>query len=396
MSANDAELGALLLAVNNNLRKFFATPARSAAKFRRNRGVRAWPRAAKMQRLAQCEKQGAMRQISAFFVALLAFSVPTLLTVPAEAACQGQNLIAALSPEVQTTLRTEAAKQPFAIGNFWLATKGTEEITLVGTYHFDDPRHAVSLKGLAPALAKAKVLLVEAGPKEQDSLKARMADDPSLIVNTDGPTLAEVLKPQDWQHLREAASARGVPSFMVAKFRPWYVSVLLAMPPCSMDLAAMPEGLDAQLIQAATARGLPVQALEPYDTLFSIFGGMSQSEQIDMITSALALEEKSADMAVTLADAYFAEAGRLIWEFSKLQTLQQPGFTPERVDREFAVMEKLMMNDRNRSWIPVIEAASAKGPILVAFGALHLSGDQGVLKLLQDDGYTITRLSFSQ
>lgn len=289
-------------------------------------------------------------------------------------------------------LRAEAAKEPFAVGNFWLATKGAEEITLVGTYHFDDPRHASALTTLAPALAKAKILLVEAGPKEQESLKARMADDPSLIVNTDGPTLPEVLSPPDWQRLRDAASARGVPSFMVAKFRPWYVSVLLAMPPCSMDLAAMPEGLDTQLIEAAAARALPVEALEPYDTLFSIFGGMTQAEQIDMITSALALEDKSADMTITLADAYFAEEGRLIWEFSKLQSLQLPGFTPERVEHEFAVMEKLMMNDRNQSWIPVIKAASAKGPVVAAFGALHLSGNQGVLKLLQDDGYTITRL----
>jgi uncharacterized protein YbaP (TraB family) len=69
-----------------------------------------------------------------------------------------------------------------------------------------------------------------------------------------------------------------------------------------------------------------------------------------------------------------------------------PGFTPERVEREFAVMEKLMMNDRNQSWIPVIKVAAAKGPVLVAFGALHLSGEQGVLKLLQDNGYSITRL----
>lgn len=330
-----------------------------------------------------------MRQISVFFAALLAFAAPAL------AECNGQNLIEALSPEAQTALRAEAAKQPFASGNFWLATKGTEEITLVGTYHFDDPRHAASLKALAPALAKAKVLLVEAGPKEQESLKARMADDPSLIVNTDGPTLPEVLKPDDWQQLRAAASARGVPSFMVAKFRPWYVSVLLAMPPCQTDLAALPEGFDTLLIEAATARALPVVALEPYDTLFSIFGGMSQAEQIELITSALALEEKTADMSITLADAYFAEEGRLIWEFSKLQSLQLPGFTPERVEREFALMEKLMMNDRNHAWIPVITAAAANGPVVVAFGALHLSGDQGVLNLLQADGYTITRLRFN-
>ncbi|GLS86388.1 TraB/GumN family protein [Cypionkella aquatica] len=327
-----------------------------------------------------------MRQILSTFMALLAFSTPAL------AECQGQNLIAALPADQQANLRAEAAKQPYAIGNFWLATKGDQQITLVGTYHFDDPRHSATMTALAPAIARAQILLVEAGPKEQDSLKARMADDPSLIVNTDGPTLPEVLSPEDWQHLSDAAKARGMPAFMVAKFRPWYVSVLLAMPPCSLG-TAMPEGLDAQLIQAAKARDLPVQALEPYDTLFSIFGDMTQAEQIDMITSALALEDKSADMAITLADAYFAQEGRLIWEFSKLQALQQPGFTPERVQREFAVMEKSMMTDRNTAWIPVIEAAAAKGPVLAAFGALHLSGDQGVLNLLQARGYKVTQLS---
>ena len=137
---------------------------------------------------------------------------------------------------------------------------------------------------------------------------------------------------------------------MVAKFRPWYVSVLLAMPPCSMDLAAMPDGLDCAIDRSRRrAKRLPVQALEPYDTLFSIFGDMSQTEQTrhDHLVH-WRLEDKSADMAVTLADAYFAEEGRLIWEFSKLQSLQMPGFTPERVEREFAVMEKAMMNDRNQ------------------------------------------------
>jgi uncharacterized protein len=53
-----------------------------------------------------------------------------------------------------------------------------------------------------------------------------------------------------------------------------------------------------------------------------------------------------------------------------------------------------MMTDRNRAWIPVIEAAAKQGPILVAFGALHLSGKTGVLRLLEQDGYSITRQPF--
>jgi hypothetical protein len=314
------------------------------------------------------------------------------LTTAALAECKGQNLIAQMSPEAQAALRAETDKIPFANGNFWQATKGDQTITLIGTYHIADPRHAATLNALAPALKSAKVLLVEAGPNEQESLKARIADDPSLIVNTGGPTLPEIMAKADWDKLKTAVTARGVPAFMAAKFRPWYVSILLAMPSCDKVSSKVPQGLDQLLIKAATDASLPVQALEPYDTIFGIFDKMTQPEQLDMITSALALEDHSADMATTLADAYFAEEGRLIWEFSKQQTLQMPGYTPARVEAEFATMEQAMMIDRNATWIPVIEAAAAKGPVLVAFGALHLSGEKGVLSLLQAEGYTLTRL----
>ena len=50
------------------------------------------------------------------------------------------------------------------------------------------------------------------------------------------------------------------------------------------------------------------------------------------------------------------------------------------------------MITRNQAWIKVIEDVAAKGPALVAFGALHLSGDQGVLQLLEQRGFTLRRL----
>jgi uncharacterized protein len=106
------------------------------------------------------------------------------------------------------------------------------------------------------------------------------------------------------------------------------------------------------------------------------------------------MESRSQDFSVTLADTYFAGEGRLIWEFMRRETLALPGYTPARVDREFATMETAMMTTRNRAWIPVIEAAATRGHTLAAFGALHLSGDQGVLALLKAKGFTLERLPF--
>jgi uncharacterized protein len=329
-----------------------------------------------------------MRRFFCGFLTLWALAGPVL------ADCQGKNLIAAMSAADQTALRAQADAQPYAVGNFWRASKGDEVIHLIGTYHFNDPRHAATMARLAPVLAQSRSLLVEAGPAEEESLKQRIADDPSLIINTKGPTLPEIMKPEDWKRLSEAVSARGVPAIMAAKFRPWYVSMLLSMPVCGMTEQITPNGLDNQLIQAARAKDIPVKALEPYDTVFGIFDKMTQKQQVDMLTSALAMEEASADVATTLGDSYFAEEGRLIWEFNRQQSLALPGYTPERVEAEFAMLEKTMMTDRNRAWIPVIEAAAKEGPVLVGFGALHLSGETGVLRLLQNDGYAITRLAF--
>ena len=316
------------------------------------------------------------------------------LGLPVQAECLGQNLIATLPEAERTALYAQSHAVPFAQGNLWRATKAGQVITLVGTYHMDDPRHDATMQRLDPVLQAATAVLVEAGPEEMAALKARFAAEPALMVVTDGPTLPEDLPTEVWQRLSAAMQARGVPGFMAAKMQPWYLAMLLSIPPCALEAMGEDRGLDARVIEAARARGLPLRALEPYDTIFGIFGSLTRAEQLSMITATLALEDQSEDMSVTMADAYFAEEARLIWEFSRAQALTLEGYTPERVAQEFAVMEEAMMVRRNRAWIARLTGATADGPVLAAFGALHLSGPEGVLELLRAEGFTLERLAF--
>lgn len=315
-----------------------------------------------------------------------------VLPFGAVAECQGTNLLETLPGAELSALQARAAEVPFAEGNLWQAEKGGARVVLVGTYHLDDPRLDPMAARLAPVLAQSRRLLVEAGPEEERALKDRIGREPALIVNTDGPTLPESLAPETWARLSQAMRDRGIPPFLAAKFRPWYVSMMLSVPACAMAGMTRPNGLDHRLIRAATDQGLPVQALEPYDTLFRVFGDMTDQDQTAMIEQALAGEEMATDMAVTLADAYFDGQNRLMWEFLKSETARLPGYTPERVETEFAVMDQAMIAGRNQSWIPVIEAAATEGPVLVAFGALHLQGEAGVLNLLSQRGWTVTPL----
>lgn len=308
------------------------------------------------------------------------------------AQCSGTDLIAALPDESRAELMAQTAAVPYASGLFWKATRGDEVVHLMGTYHMADPRNDGLLAALRPTLEAATRLLVEAGPEEMSALKTRVGKEPGLMLNLTGPTIPELMSQQDWEKLTEALDRRGVPAFMAAKFKPWYLTMLLSIPPCAMHAMGEGKGLDALLIDEALKRDVPIQALEPYDTVFGIFGALPEKDQLSMITATLGLDDKSEDMSFTMAESYFAEEGRLIWEFTRREAQSVPGYAPDQAERDFATMEQVMMVQRNERWIPVIEAAAKDGPVLAAFGALHLSGEKGVLSLLEQAGFTLERL----
>lgn len=327
-----------------------------------------------------------------FFLPLLLALLPSSLF----AQCVGQNLYDALPEADRAQLSGQRDALPFSKGNFWTATKGGQTLTIIGTYHLADDRHGATMTGLEPLFDQNATLMVEAGPKEEAALKSMMTRDPSLLVITKGPTLAEQLTPEEWQALKPAMAARGVPGPMAAKMKPWFVAATLGLPVCAMAQVQARNGLDQMLIHAAESRGLPVLALEPPETILQVFDRMTASQQLDMIRSALVMEHMGEDMITTMSDLYFQGDARMIWEFSKHLALSLPGYTPERVAAEFALSEDALINWRNQSWIARIEAAAADGPTMAAFGALHLAGDQGVLNLLAQRGWVLAPLDLNK
>ncbi|KAF0116734.1 MAG: hypothetical protein FD150_246 [Rhodobacteraceae bacterium] len=329
------------------------------------------------------------RFLTACFALLLALAA----TDPAVAQCAGRNLFDDMAPERKAEIDAATAAVPFASGNFWRATRGDEVITIAGTYHFDDPRHGPTIAALAPMIATATTVLVEAGPKEEKALMDLVAREPSRMLITSGPTLFEQLPPEVWTQLADAMSKRGIPGFMAAKFRPWYILAVLAVPPCAMTEMTKPRGLDTLVIEEALARNKPIRALEPFETIFRIFDSMSEAEIMAMLQSTLAIEDRAEDHAATLADSYFAGESRVIWELMRFVSYDLPGYTRDQVDAEFLKMEEVLMKARNRAWIPVLTQAASEGPAFAAFGALHLSGEEGVLNLLKSEGFTLEELS---
>ena len=311
---------------------------------------------------------------------------------PAGADCSGQNMFEAMPAADRAAIHARADAEPFSRGNFWTATKDGRRVTLVGTYHLADPRHDPVVAALAPRIRSAATVLVEAGPDEEKALINHMAKNPSLMILTE-TSLPELLPPDDWSQLSQALRLRGIPGFVAAKFQPWYVSMLLATPSCKMKGEALHDGLDARIMDEAKTSGVPIRALEPFDTVFRIFDQMPLAEQIDMIRYSLGMEDRVEDFSTTLADSYFAGESRVIWELTRHEALRLSADDPAQVEQDFILMEEIMMAARNRGWVTVIEEAAGHGPTVAAFGALHLAGREGVANLLAQRGWTVAPLA---
>lgn len=308
------------------------------------------------------------------------------------AACGGQDMRANLSDQDAASLAGYVESQPYTVGNHWRAEKAGQVVHVVGTMHLDDPAFDGVMELLTPVLRSADAILLEMTPAEQRALESALVSDPDMLLLQDA-TLPELLDEATWQELSQAASDRGIPSFMAAKFQPWYLSMMLAIPPCAMTAFTQGEGgLDGQIMAFAEENDIPMQALEPFDTAFRAFNSEPLEAQIEMMQGGIVSAEDSENMFATLRATYFEQQHGASWEMSRILAMQAGGDAALNA-KAFDKMQDQLLWDRNRSWIPVILEQTGQ-MLVVAAGAAHLHGEEGVLNLLRQNGYTLTQQEF--
>jgi uncharacterized protein YbaP (TraB family) len=336
------------------------------------------------------KKEPALIRILFALVLGLALSAGSVVA----AACSGTDLRPTLTPEERQALDAGLEARPFPRGNHWRATRGDEVLHLIGTVHLDDPRLSGPTERMTPLIEGAATVLLEMTARERGELQRSMGTRPELLLLQE-TTLPELLPEDDWQLLSDALRARGMPPFMAARFQPWYVSMLLALPPCLADALSEQAGLDARIETLASNAGVAVHALEPFDTGFRAFDAVPLEVQIDMLRASLTDPGDSEDLFATVLSRYMEEDHAESWLLAQVLAPRFSEFGAQE-QAAFDALGRTLLDSRNRAWIPVILEAldRTEGIVVAAFGAGHLSGDLGVLQLLQDEGFTLEPLPF--
>ena len=248
---------------------------------------------------------------------------------------------------------------------------------IMGTIHVDDERIMDLSDTVLSRLRSADRLLLELELNQRTSL-----DVMRKMMFTDGRTLAQVIGADLYEQVRTRFGEQsGLPGSTLLLLKPWAAMVMLLRP--ANDSGTF---LDQQLGQIARNDGIPVTGLETVDEQMAAFDTIPLEDQTELLRATMEqLDDKDA-LYERLRQAY------LDGDLDQIVAVSQES---EPDDSRLAdLFEKNLITRRNermlRRMLPYLE----RGNTFVAIGALHLPGKEGLLALLKDKGYRVTRLEY--
>lgn len=262
----------------------------------------------------------------------------------------------------------------------WKADGRAGTVYLLGSFHLlrsDDYPLADSVE---KAYTQADRLVFELAPELVQSPQLGMAMARSAML-ADGKTLSDVLAPSTIERLRAHLGSEPAYAAM-ARFKPWFVNVgiaLQAMQGVGMD----PElGLDQHLMRRIRADGKPGSGLEGIDEQLHAFDAAPLAEQE---TSLLESLRPASELQADIRELHAAWRSGDVAALVKLQNDEFFAKTP--------VTGRLVLTERNARWVPrLMELLDTPGTSLVVVGALHLVGDVGLPNLLAERGVMVERM----
>jgi hypothetical protein len=271
---------------------------------------------------------------------------------------------------------TQAAAQNF----LWKATRGPGVVYLVGSVHMLTKDY-YPLSPVLEAAFKESDLLVE----EVDIAEMTAPDNQlSMLMRgmlPAGQSLETVVSPATFALVSRRLADLGMPVEPLKRFKPWMLALTLLSFEWLKAGFDPDLGLDKHFYDRARAEGKAIQGLETLEFQLSRFDGMTPNEQDRLLAQTLKELDTQRTAVTTLANA---------WKAGDAPTVER--IVLQDVRQEPQMYQRLLV-DRNRNWMPKIEALFARpGRAFVVVGAAHLVGADGLISMLRARGYTVEQM----
>lgn len=263
---------------------------------------------------------------------------------------------------------------PFGQGLlFRVERDGVAASHLFGTIHLDD-RHLHQLPPqLSLALLQANRVLMETALDE--AAQAQFAGSMSLPA---GQTLAQWLGGDVLDRYRRLIEFYRVPEATAMQLKPWAATSLVGRPRASSGRT-----MEDVIRETALQMGKPVEAMETMDELIAAIEEQPIDDQLTVLVDTVCQHRRIMEDAQALLAMYAeGDLAAIAWQ-------NEHGHEDDPV---FQWMNERILYRRSEQMVERMRPALAAGGAVVAVGALHLTGERGLLRLLEKQGYRITRV----
>jgi uncharacterized protein len=262
----------------------------------------------------------------------------------------------------------------------WKVSSPTATVYLFGSIHLAVKEMYPLPQSVESAFDSAKILAVEVNIK-------RMAEGDMLSmvqqygIYPEGDSLTKHLPAATVAALDQFCAEYGFPREGMERMKPWMVTTLVSVLPY-VKIGADPKlGLDLHFLERAKETQ-KIDEFETADFQFALLSSGTESQQIELLNSALKHASRAPDFRLRVIKAY--------------QTGDPAGVEEVLLEQaaEARWFYKLAIDDRNIKMADKVEAyLQGKDPVFVVIGLGHLVGDKGVLKLLQSKKYNVQQMT---
>ncbi len=227
------------------------------------------------------------------------------------------------------------------------------------------------------AYRDADKLVMEIDMADLDPLAAQQLTM-ELGMQPTGKTLTEDIGPETTEKLDAYTKQLGIPTGMLNQFKPWLAAITLTqLQMLKMGLDPQ-SGIEQRFLAKATSDHKEIQGLETISEQLHLLADLPTPLQAQFLLQTLT-EAQEADQEI--------EALLGAWRSGDAVALDKYS---ARGMKEFPKLYGPLTVERNRRWIGRLEEMlNADKNYLVIVGVLHLVGNDGVVDLLQHQGYKI-------
>lgn len=332
--------------------------------------------------------QRAGRACLLVFLTLLSFSAHSALAEEASPGCGAESIL----PRLQESdpVKYQAAIQSAAAvrngkGIVWRIEKpGREPSLLFGTTHLSDPRVLDVPTPVFEAFDHIDTLILELKELTNPSdMALELFKYPQLFTLQD-QRLDRILPPEETELLAAGLRERGLTTGLLARMRPWFIYMSMQSSPCETKRRA--QGLNV-LDQAAALKamenGIELVGAETVREQLESIAEVSDESMLKVLLDLFTAPYSSDDQSETLIQLYEKSDTGMILALGTEFARDRKGL------EEF--FDKLVV-ERNRRMAARAAPYLEKGNVMIAVGALHLPGEEGLVELIRQQGFTVSAI----